>query len=47
MVFFSCTIKAIVAPQGEEGVFQDSGGRSAGAGGFVQRPGSCGAGKEV
>lgn len=43
----SCHINAVVVLQGEEGVFQDFGGRGAGAGGFVQRPGSGGARKEV
>jgi len=33
--------------QGEESVFQDPGGWGAGAGGFVQRPWSSGAWKEV
>lgn len=45
--FVWCHINTTGILQGEEGVFQDSGGRGAGAGGFVQRPGSRGARKEV
>lgn len=40
-------VEASVAWQDEEGVFQDPGGWSAGAGSFIQRPRSSGARKEV
>lgn len=40
-------VEASVTLQGEEGLFQDSGGRGAGARGFVQRPRSSGAWEEV
>lgn len=45
--YLKCHDEASVAWQGEEGVFQDPGGWSAGAGSVIQRPWSSSARKEV